>query len=493
MSGTRTGLDELAVLRLQVQRSSDMLCRHDPDGTYIAVSSAAASIVGRPPDELVGRSPYEFLHPDDVDRSRATHDRVLASDAVKTVEHRFRHADGHWVWLEVTSQAVRSDDGEVVEIHTSSRDVTARKVAEARLAESEERFRLSMANAPIGIALVAPDGSWLDVNDRVCEIVGRTREELLTLTFQDITHPDDLDADLGYVQALLDGEMDRYTMEKRYLHADGHEVPIELSVSLVHDDRGEPLHFISQIQDISERRRAEEERDRFMAELLRSNAELERFAMVASHDLRSPLTTVRTILLVIGNLAGDDLDAALVDLLERAGNNVDRLLETVDALLELARVEGATDAVAPTPVGDVLDKLVADLSDEIASVGAIIESEGLPTVEVDPAHLRVVLQNLLSNAIRYRDPERQLHVVVTGRTQGETAEIAVRDNGRGFAPEDREVMFQPFGRTSSGESVQGTGIGLATCRRIVESYGGTIIAEPLEVGARFTVTLPSAV
>lgn len=491
MSGTPTGLDELEALRLQVQRSSDMLCRHHRDGTYISVSSAAASIIGRPPDELVGRSPYDFLHPDDVDRVRAMHDRVLASEAVETAVHRFRHADGHWVWLEVTSQAVRSGDGEVVEIHTASRDVTARKVAEARLAESEQRFRLSMANAPIGIALVGPDGSWLDVNDRVCEIVGRTREELLALTFQDITHPDDLDADLGYVRALLDGEMDRYTMEKRYLHADGHEVPIELSVSLVHDDSGEPLHFISQIQDISDRRRAEEERDRFMAELLRSNAELERFAMVASHDLRSPLTTVRTMLLLIGNLVGDDLGAVVVDLLERAGNNVERLLETVDALLELARVEGSADAVVPTPVGDVLDKLVADLSDEIASVGAIVESEGLPTVQVDPARLRVVLQNLLGNAIRYRDPERQLHVVVTGRTQGEFAEVVVRDNGRGFSPEDREVMFEPFGRTASGH--EGAGIGLATCRRIVESYGGTITAEPLETGARFTITLPLAV
>lgn len=491
MSGTRTGLEELDALRLQVLRSSDMLCRHEPDGTYVVVSTAARDLVGHEPEDLVGRSAYEFIHPDDRAQVRSTHERVLAGAGVESVEYRFRHRDGSWVWLETTSQSVREGD-DVAEIHTASRDVTARKQAEGRLRESEERFRLSMGNAPIGIALVGTDGSWLEVNDRLCEIVGRSRDELLALTFQDITHPDDLDADLAYVQALLDGEMDRYAMEKRYFHADGREVPILLSVSLVRDAAGEPLHFISQIQDISERRRAEEERDRFMAELLRSNAELERFAMVASHDLRSPLTTVRTMLLVIQDLGRDAVTPQLADLLERCGNNVDRLLETVDALLELARLQGTADAVQPTPVGEVLDKLAADLSTEIASVGAVVESHDLPVVEVDPARLRVVLQNLLGNAIKYRHPDRRLRVRVAGRVDGDVAEVVVEDNGRGFEPEDREIMFQPFGRTSSGDKVEGAGIGLATCRRIVESYGGTITADPLGEGARFTITLPLA-
>jgi PAS domain S-box-containing protein len=138
-----------------------------------------------------------------------------------------------------------------------SLDIDARKRMETTLRESEERFRAAFEFAAIGMALVAPDGQWVRVNRALCGIVGYTADELLATTFQAITHPDDLDADMEYVRQMLDGSRSHYDMEKRYFHKDGHIVWILLSVSLVRDDAGQPMYFVSQIQDITARKHAE--------------------------------------------------------------------------------------------------------------------------------------------------------------------------------------------------------------------------------------------
>jgi diguanylate cyclase (GGDEF)-like protein/PAS domain S-box-containing protein len=130
-------------------------------------------------------------------------------------------------------------------------------MGDAALREAEERFRLAFENAPIGMALVAPDGTFLRVNRALSEIVGYPADVLLIKTFQDITHPDDLEADLAFVRQMLAGEIRTFSMEKRYLHADGHIVWINLSVSLVRDEGGAPMYFISQIEDITQRKRVE--------------------------------------------------------------------------------------------------------------------------------------------------------------------------------------------------------------------------------------------
>ena len=141
----------------------------------------------------------------------------------------------------------------------------------ASLRESEERFRKSFQHAAIGMALVGLDGQWLKVNDSLCQITGYAEHELLGRTFQDITHPDDLQADLGFVAQLLAGETDHYQMEKRYFHKDGHVVWIRLSVSLIKDEQGKPIHFVSQIDDITERKLAEKDLRLFKELIEKSN------------------------------------------------------------------------------------------------------------------------------------------------------------------------------------------------------------------------------
>ena len=153
--------------------------------------------------------------------------------------------------------AARSEQRSSEEAEANLREVLSaqRRQAEA-LREAEERFRGAFENAAIGMALVAPDGRWLRVNPAVCAIVGYSEEEMLARSFQDITHPDDLDADLEGLRRMLSGDVRSYRMDKRYIHRDGHVVWITLSVSLVHDPAGEPLYFVTQVEDITERKRS---------------------------------------------------------------------------------------------------------------------------------------------------------------------------------------------------------------------------------------------
>jgi PAS domain S-box-containing protein len=481
---------DLDALRGLIAGSTDMLARHDPDGTYRYVSPASRQLLGYEPDELVGRSAYEFIHPDDVPSVERAHRAVLADPGLRTVTYRVKHARGHEVQLETSAHTLADPvTGEVVEIQTNSRDVTAREAAASALRESEQRFRLAMVNAPIGKALVGLDGRFIEVNDRLCELLGRPREQLLALTFQDITHPEDLDTDLGYVAQLLAGTLTHYEMEKRYLHPSGRDVWALLSASLVHDDDGEPLYFIAQIVDIGARRRATLELARAKAELERSNAELERFASVAAHDLRSPLATVRGLLDLLEQRYAGRLDHQGEQVVATARRVATQMAESVEGLLTLAEVGAARLDLYPVDVQEVIDEVTEAIAPVLDEARADLRIGPLPVVQGDRAQLRLLFQNLLANAVKFRSPDRPLTVDITAVEDGPWWRFAVVDNGRGFATVDREVIFEPFGHDHEGYAVTGLGLGLATCRRVVERHGGHIEAHPDAEGARFEFTL----
>ncbi len=200
-----------------------------------------------------------LLHPEDEPAVKEALSAYLEGKlAVYEVEFRMRSKSGEWKWILERGKVFERDAaGAPVRMTGTHRDITARKKAEQALSESEVRFRNSFDCAAIGMALVGLDGRWLKVNQALCEIVGYSEEELLATTFQAITPPDDLDADLNCMRQVLSGKMRYYHMEKRYLHKQGRVVWIFLSCSLVRDEGGNPLYFIAQIQDISARKQAE--------------------------------------------------------------------------------------------------------------------------------------------------------------------------------------------------------------------------------------------
>ena len=201
---------------------------------------------------------WRMVHPEDRGRMRSEDERTGEPGEVFASEYRVLHRDGRTVWVRNESVLIEDETSGARYWQGFMLDVTERRRVEAALRESEQRFRRSFEDAAIGMALVGTDGRFLRANRSLLDILGYPEEELLEKTFQDITHPDDLDADLDHFGRILAGEIRTYQTEKRYVHKEGHAVWILLSVSMVHDEEGAPLYFVSQIQDVSERKRAEQ-------------------------------------------------------------------------------------------------------------------------------------------------------------------------------------------------------------------------------------------
>jgi PAS domain S-box-containing protein len=241
-----------------------------PDRHLLAVNQAACDMLGRTREELLGMDWLEVSHPDDCSANLEALRRVVAGQTdAYDLEKRYFRKDGTIIDAYIAARALRGPDGTIEHIVTLLQDVTARKRVERMLRQSEADLRAAFAGAAVGIAFVAPNGAWLSVNDRLCEIVGYTKNELLALSFQDITYPDDLPGDVAQVARMLAREIERYSLEKRYVRKDGDVIWINLSVSLVLNDDGTPHHFVSIVEDIDARKRAERDLRR-SRELLQS-------------------------------------------------------------------------------------------------------------------------------------------------------------------------------------------------------------------------------
>ncbi|MDX1572404.1 MAG: diguanylate cyclase [Methylophaga sp.] len=225
---------------------------------------------------MLGYEPGEFspqlsewadrVHPDDREQVFKDIDAMLDNtQSDYRNEHRMRCKDGSWKWILDRGTVIERDtDGKPLRAVGTHSDISWRKEAEIALRQSEERFRNAFDTAAIGMALVDLDGRWVEVNDALCDMLGYQENELLQLTFMDVTHPDDLDLDQQYVEKLIAGQLDHYQMEKRYFRKNGNTVDVLLSVSVVHDAEGKVLHFVSQIEDITARK-LEQERIRQLA------------------------------------------------------------------------------------------------------------------------------------------------------------------------------------------------------------------------------------
>ena len=256
----------------------------DANGRILTVNRAFCEILGRGEGEVVGHNFREFTHPDDLAADNEGLGRFAQGELSEYVrEKRYIRPDGSSAWVKVRG-AITPDPQTGAPLFVAHIiDIAERRRHDRALAEAEERFRSAFDNAPIGMALVAPDGRFIKVNRALCELTGYAEMSLLVRSFQAITHSDDLDADLAYVEDVLAGRRRTYQMEKRYYHADGHVIWVMLSVSLVRDAAGEPLYFISQIEDITQRKQREE--------ALREQAE--QLAVIASTDPLTGLSTRR--------------------------------------------------------------------------------------------------------------------------------------------------------------------------------------------------------
>lgn len=336
--------------RILAEHVSDIVVRVDTDGVLRYVSPGCRAF-GYEPEELTGQTIAGLVHADDLARFSANTSAVLAGlpiDPAADREIRYRRKDGSWAWLEGRPRALVDEAGRPAGLLNVFRDVSERKLAQLAAVESEaerranvELFENAFHHAPIGMALVGLDGRFLKINAAFCDLIGYPEARMLGLDFQSITHPEDLKTDLRLLAQLYAGEIPRYDMEKRYVRADGAEVLVRLSVSMVTELDGRPKHYIAQVEDLTARRAAkralEQSEHRFRA--LTENAP----DMITESRLDGTLIYVSPASLAITGFTPEEL----------LGRTSASLMHPDDAPSVLAMCQTVFDAkgaIAPWPV-----------------------------------------------------------------------------------------------------------------------------------------------
>jgi PAS domain S-box-containing protein len=468
------------------------------DWKIVFANPSASRILGYRHEQLLGLSFNEFIHYDDRWPVADGYRRRLAGEDIRE-RFGFRVLPRYGEPRHVEVSAVHIDWMGRPATLSFLADVTERKHAENALRESEEQFRRAFEDSGVGKLLTERDGSLPRVNRAFAAMLGQKVEELQSMDFQAITHPDDV-AESAEVMARLQTETGGSArLEKRYLHKNGSVVWVDMSTVLLRDVAGRPHHFVSDVVNITERKRAEEEIKRKNAQLVELNKEKNQLLGMAAHDLRNPLSIVNTASAFLLDDASRLLpEAKRAEFLRRINSGSKFMLNLIDDLLDVTKIEaGRLDL-------ELKDGDLCGLIEENLALNRMLANKknirldfapesGLPRLRFDRGKVEQVLNNLVSNALKF-SASGTVVTVRASRVDGNMV-VSVRDQGQGIPAEELDKLFKPFGKTSvrgtAGE--KSTGLGLAICRKIIEGHGGRIWAESeLGKGSVFSFSLPVA-
>ncbi|WP_445171558.1 PAS domain S-box protein [Microcoleus sp.] len=410
-------------------------------------------------------------------------------------------ADGTKITVASRWTLQHDDQDQPVAILEISNDISDRKRSEIALAQSAQRFRATFEQAAVGMAQATVEGKFLLVNQKLCEILGYSRQELVEKRFQEITWQEDLANEEELVRQLLAGEIENFSREKRYIRNDGELVWANLTVSLLREQNGTQF-LMAVVEDIRERKQAEEslrlraEELSWTAQMLakttnvlrKRNQELDQFAYVVSHDLKAPLRAIANLSSWIEEDLSDSMTEDTVHQMNLLRGRVHRMEGLIEGLLQYSRVGRIQ---VPSEMVKV-EKLLAEIIDSLAPPpGFEVKVEpGMPTFVTEKLPLQQVFSNLISNAIKHNRCESG-YVKISLKELDEFYEFFVADDGPGIAPQYHEKVFVIFQTLEARDKVENTGIGLSLVKKIVEGQGGTISLESTEgEGATFRFTWP---
>ena len=482
-----------AIYRALFEAGDDPIFVTNSEGRILDANSAALALLG------YTRAEFLELHVRDIllreHAERAAEFTRPRRDGVWRGELQLRRNDGSVVWTETRSVQVDLPEG--TRYFGTFRDVTPLKEAKETLRRSEERFRTAFDHAPNGMAILGLDGRYVRVNAALCGLTGYTEPELLTKMFQSITHPDDLGPELAQVDRLLAGEISVFQREKRYLRKDGEVVWIRANSSLVRDEHGAPLSFISQIEDITARKRANDELRAALEAAQAANRAKGVFLDLMSHELRTPLQAVlgySEFLLIApkGSLTGDQRED--IGYIHQAGG---RMIGLVNQLLDLSRMEVGHLELATEPVDivQVVEQVRQDVAPQAAAKGLVLQidlPEALPVVIGDAERVRQILLNLAGNAVKFT---REGRICITAAvTSSGGVDIEVSDTGIGIAAAALVHIFETFHQVNNSLTRPhgGSGLGLAIAWKLAEQMRGSIsVSSQPGVGSIFQLHLPA--
>jgi PAS domain S-box-containing protein len=418
----------------------------------------------------------------------------LISYVVNNTNHQinldttFLHKRGAKFPVALLLQYVDLDDGENRFV-AIVRDISERKRTEQLLKESELKFRSTFEQAGIGIAHIGIDLSWATFNVHFCKMTGYSQAELSVRKLREITHPKDLPRDIMQLRRVISGKSEGYSIRTRYIHKNGDTIWLNLSLSVVKDDEKKPAFIVMFIENISDQVEAEEMLRRTLEELKTSNYELDQFVYKASHDLRSPLTSILGLL----NIAEIDKEYALSHIKMIRGR-IHKLDEFVQSIIHYSQTGNLETKYEPLRIEYLIHKNIADLDflPYASEIKFKIKSNQKGIVYTDLLRLNVIVRNLLSNSIKFADHSKTISIIFIETTLREDKKfvLSITDNGLGIDKEYQERIFDMFYR--GNEKSDGNGLGLYIVRQAVEKLGGELkFASQLGKGSTFMVILPS--
>jgi PAS domain S-box-containing protein len=487
--------------RLLSENSRDLVCLHDMEGTYLYVSNAVEEMLGYKPQELIGTSAYNIVHPDDVSIvAEMGHQLALRQKhTTTTVQHRKRHLDGYYIWVETNIKPITDSDGSIIRIQSSSRDITERRLADEALKNSEKKYRELITYSQAYLCTHDMQGVVLSVNPYLIQMLGYQEHEIVgreLKEFLPLLHRPNFPAYLEQFeqQTVVQGILcvigkDR---RERFLNYQNYKV----------QEEGQQPYVIGIAQDVTDRIQTERELKKAKEAAEESARVKENFLANMSHEIRTPLNGV---LGMSGLLAKTRLDEQQLHYLKIINQSADNLLVVINDILDIAKIEAGKLELESIPfyVQETVQtayqtlKYKAEEKEIALSLGAL----ELPEVPLqgDPYRLNQILMNLLSNAVKFTD---EGSVTLSARTLEETkstitTEFSVTDTGIGVPADKRHIIFEGFTQAYSSitRKYGGTGLGLSICKNLVERQGGEIWVEDNPAGGsvfRFMLTYPKS-
>jgi len=476
----------------------------DTNSNFIRVNKAYASQWGHRPEYFEGKN-YFDLYPDK--ENEVIFKRVVEIGDPFAVygksflfPNQHRRGTTYWDW---TLQPVKGEKGRVKGVILILADATERKLSEKRHLKTQVKYLEILKKSLDGFARIRPDGRFIEFNRTFKEMVGYGTKELLQMTCRDIT-PDKwhhMESEM-LAQAMKNGHSPYY--EKEFLKKNGSLLPVEVLAygSADEEDATDEIWIFT--RDMTNRKQAESEQKTHLEMLEHSNKELEEFAYVTSHDLQEPLRKIQTFGNRLNELYGATLDEHGRDYLRRMVNAAARMRTLIDALLAYSRIATKENPFRPVDLNEVVREVLSNLETRIQETGGTVAVQVLPTLEADYQQMLQLMQNLVGNALKFKQQDMPPRIWINAETKKTNMRsktgpylkeglcvLRIEDNGIGFKQENAKQIFDPFQRLHGRSEFEGVGMGLAICKKIVQRHGGTIEANSTPGrGTIFTINLP---
>jgi PAS domain S-box-containing protein len=484
----------LALLRLVtlVDQSPMGVIEWDSQLRVVRWSGSAPSIFGWRAEEVLGKHPFswKFVHEDDALLVRQAAAQLV--DQRRSVRARNRNytRSGQVIWCEWHNTVIRDENGEVKAFLSLVADVTAREEAEASVKEWKSRYEAAAHASRQLVYDVLYDTGDILWGGETRPLFGCDPAELENVTqWVERVHPEDR-AHYATAKDLLDVRRDMFDLEYRVRRNDGTYVYIRDTAKFFTDAAGSTNRMVGFVSDVSERIHAQQELARRARELARSNADLERFASVASHDLREPLRMVTSFAHLLADRFKGRLDESADEMIGFMIEGTDRMQRMIEDLFTYSRAGTALPELTTVNTTQTVKRALQNLRVAAEECNATVTIEDLPVVIADDGRLLIVFQNILANALKFRKPGQAPNITVSGRREGGWCTFTISDDGIGLDNSNAIRIFEMFQRLNPRSQYAGNGIGLAVCKRIIEDMGGTIGAQgQLGVGTKITLSL----